>query len=276
RIPVKRIFIPKFDQLRSRIQIKFNSQILPIQLNQPGITIEYIPSIARDQLNAVCRDTQSFDPANRVNESRIKSVCWDRISLDPDQSEEDEPVCRDEKSLDPDQQQVVGAVRWGDCPLDPAIQEEQQDGIKQQQCNEQSKEQMQIRRLYSRINVPSIIKFNQYRSIKYLSSKPAERSSKSGFNFSNRQSVSNRSTISQQHPSRLSSITNAISSNNQLPDYNRFLTQQRMSTYRDLSQSYQIPTREPPDSNQMANRRKVDSFSGHMEAYQGRNTDHQG
>ncbi|KAA6371977.1 MAG: hypothetical protein EZS28_032496 [Streblomastix strix] len=142
-IPVKRIFIPKFDQLGSRIQIKFNSQTLPTQLNQPGITIEYIPSIARDQLNAVCRDTQSFDPANRVNESRIKSVCWDRTSLDPDQGEEDEPVCRDKKSLDPDQQQVDGAVRWGDCPLDPAIQEEEQDGIKQQQ-NHQIQTKWQI------------------------------------------------------------------------------------------------------------------------------------
>ncbi|KAA6363805.1 MAG: hypothetical protein EZS28_040668, partial [Streblomastix strix] len=49
-----------------------------------------------------------------------------------------------------------------------------------------------------------------------------------------------------------------------------------MPTYRDLFQSYQIPVREPPDSNQMANRRKVDSFSGHMEAYQGRYTDFQG
>ncbi|KAA6359715.1 MAG: hypothetical protein EZS28_044758, partial [Streblomastix strix] len=49
-----------------------------------------------------------------------------------------------------------------------------------------------------------------------------------------------------------------------------------MSTYRDLSQSHQVPTRESPDSNQMANRRQTDPLSGHMEAYQGGNTDHQG
>ncbi|KAA6392569.1 MAG: hypothetical protein EZS28_011905 [Streblomastix strix] len=69
RIPVKRIFTPKFDQLGARIQIKFNSQTFLIELNQPEISIEYIPSNVRDQLNAVCQDIQSFDPANRVDES---------------------------------------------------------------------------------------------------------------------------------------------------------------------------------------------------------------
>ncbi|KAA6392570.1 MAG: putative reverse transcriptase, partial [Streblomastix strix] len=49
-----------------------------------------------------------------------------------------------------------------------------------------------------------------------------------------------------------------------------------MSIYRDLSQSHQIPARKPPDSNLMTNRRNADPFSGYVEAYQGRNTDHQG
>ncbi|KAA6402347.1 MAG: hypothetical protein EZS28_002128 [Streblomastix strix] len=135
---------------RIRIQLQSLHTTLNLYFTPLFITIKYIPSIAGDQPNAVRRDVQSFDPANKANESRIKSVRRDRISLDPDQSGENEPVCRDEKSLDLAKQQAVGEVRWRDGPLDPAIQEKE--------------------------------------TIKYLSSKSAQRSSQSGVNFPNRRS----------------------------------------------------------------------------------------